>query len=861
MKRPLLPCVTGLVLGEAAAISSGFKGAVTAALLFLLTGLCVLIWQKRPGRFFVSGRRIMVRCFMFAIFFMAGIFLYADAWADREPIPGVSLPLDGTIRGKITFLQVDDAGEYDITLENVQFSPEKKVWRSIRGKCRVLHLKTDAVTVWPGDWITYEGSLTALSVPTNPGEFNSEVYYQSRGISCQFFADSGYLYARGRFSLAGVAFKIKRRIDSVYDRMMGENHAALLNAMVLGDKSPLSEEQKRKYEDNGVAHLLSVSGLHVSILAGSWFRFLRKRKIGYAPACLGGMFFLGFYGCMTGFGSSIVRAIIMYAVYLGAEYFGAQYDMVSSTGLAGILMLLDSPWRLREGGCQMSFAAVISIALVLPWIKELAEKRRDGNDGRIYRFPRLRKKFNEALLSSVVISAVTLPVVLRVFFTFSPYSVFINLLVIPSMTPMMVSAIAAGIAGVFLLPAGTAGTACSSVVERCAAFAGDVFIKLLILPAEAVLTFFDFFLEQMRQLPGAVLTPGCPALMEMAAIYALEGMILYIWYRRRWKLGVRAALLLGLWFLLVPSDGRLKITMLDVGQGDSILLQLPGGESVLIDGGSTSRSGVGQYVITPALQYYGIAEIDYVVATHMDADHVSGIEELIETGYPVRYLLLSAGEYGKPPDGQTGESSGGQKREETELAAFARKAERAGIKAVYFQRGDGIQFQKGAALRCLHPFAGFEADDKNAASLVFHLSYGRFDALFTGDLESSGEEALCSFLETGAEPEEGRGEGTGASQKESGQEKEIIWELLKVAHHGSRYSTDRTFLETVSPQAALVSAGKKNRYGHPHEETLERLADCGAKIYMTMEAGAIFVETDGIHWGVDTFSLSERQVF
>ena len=180
---------------------------------------------------------------------------------------------------------------------------------------------------------------------------------------------------------------------------------------------------------------------------------------------------------------------------------------------------------------------------------------------------------------------------------------------------------------------------------------------------------------------------------------------------------------------------------------------------------------------------------------------------------------------------------------------------------MYFQRGDGIQFQKGVALCCLHPFAGFEADDKNAASLVFHLSYGRFDALFTGDLESSGEEALCSFLETGAEPEEGRGEGTGASQKESGQEKEIIWELLKVAHHGSRYSTGRTFLETVSPQAALVSAGKKNRYGHPHEETLERLADCGAKIYMTMEAGAIFVETDGIHWGVDTFSLSERQVF
>ena len=867
MKRPLFPCVTGLVLGEAAAISFGFKGGAFPALLFLLTGICFLVWRKRQGCFFMY-------ILLVSVFALAGFLLFMEAQANKEPLPGETLPMHGTIRGRIAFLNVDEEGEYDITLEKAQFlsgyiGKEKNnlqqdsslkgkgnageaAWKQIRGKCRVFHLKEDGIVLWPGDWICCQGDLTALSVPTNPGEFNSEVYYQSRGISCQFFADSGWREARERFFLARIACRIKRRMDAVYAQTLGGDHAALLDAMVLGDKSALSEEQKQRYEENGVAHLLSVSGLHVSILAGSWFRFLRKRKIGYAPACAGGLVLLLFYGCMTGFGNSIVRAVIMYAVYLGAEYFGACYDMASSMSLAGLLMLLESPWRLQEGGCQLAFAAIFAICCVQPRVKELAQKRRGEKDGRIYRLPRLRKKFGDALLSSTVISAVTLPIVLRVFFTFSPYSVFINLLVIPCMTPMMVSAIVAGIAGsLFLSAGGTGGLEVFS--GGFADTAGAVLGNILILPAEMVLTFFDFFLEHMRQLPGAVWMPGCPSLPEMAGLYLLEGFLLYIWYRRRWKTGLRAALLFGLWCLAAPSGRRLQITMLDVGQGDSILLQMPGGESVLIDGGSTSRSGVGQYVITPALQYYGIAEIDYVVATHMDADHIFGIGELLEAGYPVGHLLL--------PGGQ----------ETDDLIAFAGRAEKAGAEVVYFQRGDRIRFPDGAGLECLHPFDSFETEDKNAASLVFHLEYGEFDALFTGDLEASGEKALCQFFDgkgkAGKWPQSGEqngaddagksgaGENTGDEKKSDGtaMPEETIWEVLKVAHHGSKYSTGDAFLERVSPQAALISAGKNNRYGHPHKETLERLEGCGAKILMTAESGAIFVETDGERWEIRTF--------
>lgn len=852
MKRPLFPCLIGLALGEAAAISFGFKGGLFPALLFLLTGCLTLLWRKKRSFFCL---------WIFSAASLLGFLLFLHAWENREPLADIMLPVEGSIRGRITFLQVDKEGEYDITLENVEYIPGsfgrtdegkngsasenvRYVTRSstpakgegntedVRGACRVFHLKEGMGQLQPGDWIVCQGELTALSQPANPGEFNSQVYYQSKGISCQFFADSFVCVKRGGLSLTRIAFWVRRAVAGVYDRILGEDYAALLHAMVLGDKGALSEEQKLRYEENGVAHLLSVSGLHVSIMAGSWFRFLRKRKLPYGPACAGGLLLLIFYGCLTGFGNSILRAVIMYGVFLGAEYFGAGYDMTSSMSLAGILMLLESPWRLLEGGCQMSFAAVFAIGYVLPWVKELAKKRKGEEDGRIRRFARWRKGMGDALLSSVVISAVTLPVVLRVFYTFSPYSVLINLIVIPCMTPMMVSGIVAGVTGVFLLPA--------------AKWAGTLLTRGLFLPAVGVLGFFDFFLEHMRQLPGAVWTAGCPTFLEMGILYLLEGLLLYIWYRRRWRLGVRALLLMGPWFVLAPS-GPLRVTMLDVGQGDSILLQLPGGENVLIDGGSTSRQAVGQYVIAPALRYYGIAEIDYVVATHMDADHISGIEELFAMGYPIRRVLLPAA---SEESAQDGEEQGVAE----ELEAFASQAEEAGAEVIYMERGDSIRFAgdssgalfakdgSGPILRCLHPYAGFESGDKNAASLVFYLQYDGFDALFTGDLEKEGEEVLCSYLESELLGQDGQNPGV---------------ELLKVAHHGSRYSTGERFLKLIRPHTALISAGEYNRYGHPHGETLERLRDCGTDVYETAENGAIFVETDGKRWAVRTFLENE----
>lgn len=811
MKRPLLPCVTGLALGEAAAIMFGSKGILFPVLLFLLTGLYDKRRQRRQNRFFFCFKRerdsvkYRIRLFLFAGFGLIGSLLFLYAQDTRAPIAGEPLPLEGTIRGKIVYLKRKEEEKYEITLQKAEFvkrTDDENITgeggensKKIRGNCQIFLLRHTEEAYMPGDRISCTGKLSALSVPTNPGEFDSEVYNRSRGISCQFFAQTIQIEEKKRgITLEMLSYRTRTAVAAVYDRVLGKEYAALLHAMILGDKEMLEEGQKRRYEENGVAHVLSVSGLHVSVVAGSWFRFLRKRKLSYAAACLGGGVLLIFYGCMTGFGNSVIRAIIMYGVYLGAEYVGVQYDMTSAMSLAGIGMLLASPWRIMEGGWQMSFSAVFAIGYVLPWIKELEQKRKKKETKETARFFRWKDRGKEAILSSLVISAVTMPVVLRVFYTFSPYSVLINLVVIPCMLPVMISGILGGIAGLFLL----------------SSWWGELLTKALFLPSVCILRGFDFFLGWMARLPGAVWTAGFPTIPEMVLLYALEGIVLLIWYKRWWAKGRRCVLLFVCWVLAAPSGETLRILMLDVGQGDAILVQTPGGEAVLIDGGSTSRTQIGKYILTPALRYCGIGKLDYAVVTHMDADHISGVEELLDASYPIRYLLLPAGQ------------------KDRDMEKLEKKAENAGTQVVYMERGDAVQFPD-VRMQCLHPFINFETEDRNAASLVFHLQYGSFDALFTGDLEKSGEEALCQYLD---------------------RIEKRTWEVLKVAHHGSKYSTGQAFLHRVTPAAALVSVGKGNRYGHPHPEVLDRLENAGADLYVTMEKGAILVEVNKTSWGV-----------
>ena len=185
---------------------------------------------------------------------------------------------------------------------------------------------------------------------------------------------------------------------------MEPEKAALLEAMLIGDKTGLTRSQKRLYEENGMAHLLTVSGLHVTIAAGRLFRFLRRKGISYRAAFLAGAAALLFYSLLTGSGNSVIRAGLMYKTFLTAELFGASYDMISAMCLAGILMLLDCPLRILDGGCMISFASVFTLGGLMPAADRLASAgRKPGKIGR-------------ALLGGLVFAGGTMPLLLRCFY-------------------------------------------------------------------------------------------------------------------------------------------------------------------------------------------------------------------------------------------------------------------------------------------------------------------------------------------------------------------------------------------------------------------------------------------------------------
>lgn len=286
--------LTGLVLGEAVAWLGGEKGIYMMA-LFLLTAL---------GWYFFHGQKqghFRDRRFGFALMagfaFFGGICFFADAslpeWKEEKC----------TVAGRVISVREKDQGKLQLVLDQV--TPFREVetagkeahsrihflvkGKDYTGKIQVYYTPSQAIRILPGDRVQISGELLPLSGPTNKGEFDSRTWYQAQGIRSLFFGQSLEIINRPAISIRAVAWGIKERIGAIYRQVLNPEDAALLTAMALGDKSGLSEEQRQTFAENGVAHLLAVSGLHVSILGGFLYRLLKKRGAGYLLSCLAAM--------------------------------------------------------------------------------------------------------------------------------------------------------------------------------------------------------------------------------------------------------------------------------------------------------------------------------------------------------------------------------------------------------------------------------------------------------------------------------------------------------------------------------------------------------------------------------------------
>ena len=647
----------------------------------------------------------------------------------------------------------------------------------------------------PGMKILVKGTLKRVEEPANPGGFDSQHYYACRHI---YYFMKNAVVRKKTESYSGyrqLLLHVKEKCRQILTAAAGED-APLFCAMVLGDKQDLEPEMRMRYQLAGIVHILAISGLHISILGMGLYNLLKKAGLGIWPA---GIF--SQYGIMTGGSVSTMRAVTMFLIAMGARITGRIYDMMTALSVTAMMILLESPAYLLDSGFLLSFGCVLGIGVAAEKICALAGAE---------------KKWTKALVSSMALQLVTLPVMLKFFGEVSLAGFFLNLLVLPSVGFVLIGGMAALLLGIFCIPAA----------------------KLAILPARGLLLFYEYLCSLAGKLRWSTWIGGEPEIWQILVYYGILITVLFIGQyvkiqirkekessqRKersgeqekavRWKLctlrmAAGALLTAGILVLGFHPSGKLKVTCLDVGQGDGILVETPDNHHFLIDGGSSSQSDLGRYCLLPALKSQGISYLDGLFISHTDKDHISGAKELLEymgnglTTIRAGYLVLP---------------SWAEKPEAWEELSDA--AQKAGIKIVTGKKGDELHCGL-VSFSILWPEKNATGKDVNEEAMVMELSFGEFQMLFTGDIGADTEKKLLA----------------------SGILKDV--DCLKVGHHGSRYSTTEAFLEKIKPELAIISCSSTNTYGHPSPETVERLEAAGSQVEYTMKNGAITVETDG----------------
>ncbi len=621
-----------------------------------------------------------------------------------------------------------------------------------------------------GKTIKLKGRLTSFEGARNPGNFDQQLYYAKQNIY-------GFVWCEKIVSVTGTNNQVGewlyrfRRLwkNNLTEHMNGRN-GAVLAAMLLSEKSAIEPDLKEQYQQAGISHVLAISGLHISFIGLGIYRILRKGGLPYLLSGILAMSVLTGYTLMIGFSVSVLRAYLMLLLRIGADIAGRVYDMLTAAMLSAAVLVAYQPLYLTDAAFYLSHGAILGIAIVLPEMKRILPCNR----------------WIQNSCAGIAINVAVFPVLLWFYYEFSLYSIFINLIIIPLMSVVL------GL-GMF----GSLGC-----------FLWEPIGKLLLWGCDLLLTLFDRLSQASCNLPMSHFTFGKPNWWEMVIYYMvlLGVLILSSQGKLKWRrmLGALCVIFSILIFIKFPN-GKVKVTMIDVGQGDCIFVKGPKGNTYLIDGGSSDVKQVGKYRMEPFLKSQGVGKLDYVFVSHGDADHYIGIQEMIgrqNEGIRIRNLVL-------PANYQTDE----------ELKTLAKEAVRQKINVVRIASGEKIR-EGDLQIQCLQPDTVKTFLEGNDGSMILELKFKKFDMLFTGDVEKEGEQQLLSHI-----------------TKE--------YDILKVAHHGSKNSTGEDFLKITRPQIAWISAGKDNSYGHPHEETLYRLQKIGCRVYQTMKYGAITVESDG----------------
>ena len=793
IKRPVFWILLAFVLGEVIAVFDLNIAVPCIVPAIIVIGKIVIKAYEDMGAFVVIFFTLIMGFMLMSNEITTRNYIY-DLKENTVIVQGKIYKIENTAFGTNIYLKGVEVenGEKSVSVKRIFVNTEK-----------IPNVKI-------GNIIKVRGKLRQFEEAANKGNFDSRKYYLSLGFYGKIEAGTIEIinsdYSGIRQGLYELRMEIIERLEKLCSDNNGifsiiNNKNGIIGAIILGDKTDIDSDIKELYSVSGIAHILAISGLHISFIGMAIYRLLRRRFRFLFSAAVSIPVILSF-GIMSGFGISTIRAIIMFILKIIGEVLGRKYDAITAISLAGLVLLVQNPFVVCNSGFQMSFGAIIAIVLILPIVEEIL-----NTDNKIIK----------VISDNFTISLVMNPILAWNYYELTTFSFLLNIVVVPLMSVVIVSSIV----GIF----------CSCIMFG--------FGKVVIFPGCGILELYTFLCNIINKSSVASIVVGQPKVTIIIVYYAILLVVLFglknirTKYTRAEKerniikketglvlekkakkerrikgqnVKLRLACIVG--FLLlncliyyIPNPG-FYITFIDVGQGDGILIHGDNGTKVMVDGGSTSEKQVAKNCIVPYLKAEGIGTIDYSIITHTDKDHISGILEILENNNSNRIRIKNL----VMPDINMKDDTYNELIEKAKLKK---------INVLYIKKGDTLSLGK-TKIKCIYPETTTTASDKNDYCTVLSVKNKTSKILLTGDISKEIEEKIKDDIEEN-------------------------YTVLKVAHHGSNYSSSEKFLKKVNPKYSIISVGKNNSYGHPGNETMERLRKQGGVIYRTDEKGGITI--------------------
>ncbi len=651
----------------------------------------------------------------------------------------------------------------------------------VTGKLRLTSAPNET-EIHCGDRISVQAKIRTPRNFHNPGGFDYERYLAFQKIWATAYAKQIVIVEKNADT--GIRWRIEKIRLKISEFMRrhgeGKDETELLRALIIGDQSSISESVYDDFRRTGTAHLIAVSGLNIGIIAMlsfrlfrwflSRFKFFLFRAWTKKGAFLLSLFPTAAYVLISGMAPPALRSFWMVIVFLAATFFEKEQDSVNTLAFAALIILSIDPPSLFSVSFQLSFAAIFWI--VYP-MSEMPKT------------PRLR-----ILTSSTFAILGTLPIVSLYFNQCSIIGLLANLFFIPVFGYVIVPL---GLSSVFLYP----------LSESIASW--------IVILSNRILKFNLILLDILADIPLASVRTVTPSYLEIILYYLMFAALLN-WKKKAAK--ITAALVLiaaigdvGYWCYERYWNPNLRVTFIDVGQGNSALIEMPEGHCMLIDGGGLEGSAfdIGSAVVAPFLWQKKIVTIDTMVMSHPHQDHAGGLHYIAEN-FDVKRLWMN-----------------GQEADSENYRKFMETIRNRNISVPKFADIFGLHDINGVAVKILYPQKDFQGfGDENNNSLVLKLEFGKISFLFPGDIKKEGERELV--------------ETSGTDLKST---------VLLAPHHGSRTSGSKIFLESVNPEYLVISVGWKNRFHLPNSKKLKEYQSRQIPIFRTDMNGAIVFSTDG----------------